>query len=89
MDVHGVDYTHCSRKRAWRWCRISEVEAGDGSTDALLRSIHLGGLIAITPSRIVFSDSVDNEGEELLLLFPLELELVKRVTKEPADPWEG
>ena len=84
-----MDYNHCSRRRARRWCSNSELEAGDGSTDALLRSIHLGGLIAIIPSRIVFSVSVDNEGEELLLLFPLELELVKRVTKEPTDPWEG
>ena len=89
MYAHGVDYTHCSRKRAQRWCSNSEVEAGDGSTDALLRSIHLGGLIPIIPYRKFFSASVDNEGEELLLLFPLELELVKRVTKEPTDPWEG
>ena len=89
MDAHGVDYTHCSRKRTRRWCSNSEVEAGDGSTDALLRSIHLGGLIAIIPSRIVFSVSVDNKGEEMLRLFHLELKLVKWVMKEPTDLWEG
>ena len=88
MDAHGVDYTHCSRRRARRWCSNSEVEAGDGSTDTLLRSTHLSGLIAIIPLRIVFSISVDNKGEDMLLMFPLELELVKRVTKEPTDPWE-
>ena len=64
-------------------------EKGDKSTDALLRSIHLGGLIAIIPYRIVFSVSVDNDGEEVMLLFSLEPELVKRVMKEPTDPWEG
>ena len=89
MYAHSVDYTHCSRKRTRRWCSNSELEAGDGSTNTLLRWIHLGGLMAITPSHIVFSVSVDNKEEELLLLFPLELELVKRVTKDPVDPWEG